>query len=280
MPESRSQPEKGWRASFTAARQRIRGHHDWVDKRTARAAFGGLGAAIVIGVWVLLVQLRVESPLLLPGPVDVFDALRRMFTTGKIWPDLLASGRELLFGYVLAGLTGVFCGLIVGWYRILGLMVDPLVNFFYAIPRIALAPLILIWLGIGVTSKVAIVFLVSVFPVLFTTIGGVRSLESSLVRMSRCFGANDARVFRTVVLPGSVPYILSGLRIASGQALVGVFVAELFGAKHGVGLLMSVAADNFKTAEVFGALFLFATTGVILTGFLRHLERRSSVWRI
>jgi ABC-type nitrate/sulfonate/bicarbonate transport system permease component len=240
----------------------------------------GVGAVVaVLALWQLVAVLRIKPAILLPGPSDVILAFRQLFATATIWADLATSGKELLFGLVLATVVGLPLGLLVGWYRRLSYAASPLINFLYATPRIALTPLLIIWLGIGQTSKIAIVFLMAIFPILISTASGVQNLDPAVVRVARCFGASDLAIFRTIALPGSVPFIISGLRLAVGQALIGVFVAELSGATHGVGMLMNNAGQQFQTSVVFAGLFIFAITGVVLTGLLRAVEQRFAAWR-
>lgn len=241
--------------------------------------YGTAAVVVALAVWQLVAALRLKPALVLPGPVDVLDAFGQLFSTSEIWTDLLTSGKELLYGFVLAVLIGLPIGLMIGWYRRLAYVLNPFVTFLYATPRIALTPLLIIWLGIGDASKIAIVFLMAVFPILINAATGVQSLDPAVLRVARCFGAGDLQIFRTVALPGSVPFIISGMRLAVGQALIGVFVAELSGAVSGVGMLMNTAGQQFQTSVVFAGLFIFAITGVLLTGLLRRVERHFAAWR-
>lgn len=240
----------------------------------------GTGAVIgVIALWQLVAALRVKPAVVLPGPSDVVMAFGTLFRTSAIWAHLGASGKELLYGLVLATLIGLPLGLLIGWYSRLAYALNPLISFLYATPRIALTPLLIIWLGIGDASKIAIVFLMAVFPILINSASGVQNLDSQVLRVARCLGAGHLQIFRTIALPGSVPFIVSGLRLAIGQALIGVFVAELSGATHGIGMLMNTAGQQFQTSVVFAGLFIFAITGVVLTGLLRRVERHYAAWR-
>jgi len=241
--------------------------------------YGTSAIVAVVVLWQIVAMLRIKPAIILPGPSDVLLAFQQLFASATIWSDLAASGKELLYGLVLATLVGLPLGLLIGWYRRLNYAADPWLNFLYATPRIALTPLLIIWLGIGQTSKIAIVFLMAIFPILINTASGVQNLDPAVLRVARCFGANDLQIFRTIALPGSVPFIISGLRLAVGQALIGVFVAELSGATHGVGMLMNNAGQQFQTSVVFAGLFIFAITGVVLTGLLRAVERRFAAWR-
>jgi len=252
----------------------------WRGGRFERIALGAIFMLGLLAAWEIVAALGLEPPILIPSPAGVIAAFRDMFSTPEIWVDFAASGQELLYGFAMAALVGIVLGLLIGWYIRLGYLVEPFVNFLYAIPRVALGPLLIVWLGIGLNSKVALVFLTAVFPVLVNTSSGIRSLDSHLVRVARCFGANDMKIFRTIALPGSVPFILGGLRLAVGQSLIGVFVAELLGAQHGIGMIIENAGEQFQTATVFAGLIIFAIAGMALTSIVRRLERHFDAWRV
>jgi ABC-type nitrate/sulfonate/bicarbonate transport system permease component len=251
-----------------------------MGQRTEHFLLGSAFIVILFAAWQLVTTLGIEPPILLPSPVQVIKALIGLFSSSDIWADLAASGKEFLYGFALAALVGILAGLAIGWYPRLGYFFDPFINFLYAIPRVALGPLLVVWLGIGLSSKVALVFLIAVFPVLVNTSSGVRSIDKHLVRVARCFGANDFKIFRTLALPGSVPFILGGLRLAVGQCLIGVFVAELLGAQYGIGAMVQNAAEQFQTDLVFAGLLIFAVAGLLLTAIVRWLERRFDAWRV
>lgn len=263
-------------ATPRAARRPVRAQR---RRPAEKYIYGIIAVVAVVAIWQLIAVLRLKPAIVLPGPLDVVAAFEQLFGTDTVWTDLATSARELLYGLGLATVIGLPLGLIVGWYQRLAYVLNPFINFLYATPRIALTPLIIIWLGIGDTSKTAIVFLMAVFPILINVATGVQSLDPTVVRVARCFGAGDLQLFRTVALPGTVPFIISGLRLAVGQALIGVFVAELSGAEHGVGMLMNNAGQQFQTSVVVAGLIMFAVTGVVLTGVLRLIERRFAAWR-
>jgi ABC-type nitrate/sulfonate/bicarbonate transport system permease component len=242
-------------------------------------AYGTVAVVAALALWEIIALLRVKPAIVLPGPGDVVTAFENLFSTSAIWTDLLTSAEELFFGLLLATVVGLPIGMLIGWYRRLSYVLSPFVSFLYATPRIALTPLLIIWLGIGDTSKIMIVFLMAVFPILINTASGVQSLDPAVLRVARCFGGTDLQIFRTIALPGSVPFILSGVRLAVGQALIGVFVAELSGAQSGVGMMMNNAGQQFQTSVVFAGLFIFALTGVSLNGLLRRIERHFDSWR-
>jgi NitT/TauT family transport system permease protein len=251
-----------------------------MGQRTERIVLGTAFIAIVFAVWELVTALGLEPPIILPSPAAVVSAFRSLFSTSDIWADFAASGMELFYGLGFAVAVGVVSGLAIGWYPRVGYFFDPFINLLYAIPRVALGPLLIVWFGIGLNSKVVLVFLIAVFPVLVNTSSGIRSLDPHLVRVARCFGASDLKIFRTIALPGSVPFILGGLRLAVGQSLIGVFVAELLGAQYGIGAMVQNAGEQFQTDLVFAGLLIFAAAGMLLTAFVRWLERHFDAWRV
>lgn len=251
-----------------------------MGQRAQRIVLGTAFIAVLFAAWQSVTALGVEPPILLPSPAGVVSAFINLFSSSDIWADLAESGKELLYGLALATFVGITAGLAIGWYPRLGYFFDPFINFLYAVPRVALGPLLVVWLGIGLSSKVALVFLIAVFPVLVNTSSGVRSLDQHLLRVARCFGASDLKIFRTIALPGSVPFILGGLRLAVGQSLIGVFVAELLGAQYGIGAMIDNAGQQFQTDIVFAGLLIFAAAGMLLTAIVRWLERRFDAWRM
>ena len=156
---------------------------------------------------------------------------------------------------------------------------DPFINAMNATPRVALLPLVIIWLGIGILSKVGIIFLGAVFPMLINTRDGVKTTPLSLLYAARSFGASEWMVFKAVVLPSTVPFMLTGLRLGVGRAIVGVMVGELYAATAGVGFMITVAGATFQTDKVFVGVLIFALTGLISMELLTRAERRFDKWR-
>jgi len=234
---------------------------------------------VVIGIWQLIANARIMPVLFLPGPYDVAGAFVKLFQSDEIWLDIWTSGQEMGIGYGMAILFGLAIGLGMGWYTRFQYAMDPFVNFFYSTPRIVLIPLFIIWFGIDMPSKIAVIFLGALFPIIINTMAGVRNTENALLRVARSFGASDALIFRRVVLPGSVPFILTGLRLGIGHALTGVVVAELIAARHGVGQLIAIAGQTFQTPKMLAGVMLIAGTGMLLTTVLQRIENRFQSWR-
>jgi ABC-type nitrate/sulfonate/bicarbonate transport system permease component len=240
----------------------------------------GTGSVVfVLTVWQLVANARIVPVLFLPGPIDIGQAFVKLFQDGEIWLDIATSGQEIIVGYGMAMVIGLVLGLLMGWYTRFQYAMDPFVNFFYSTPRIVLIPLFIIWFGIDMPSKVAVIFLGALFPIIINTMAGVRNTEAALLRVARSFGASDALIFRRVVLPGSVPFILTGFRLGVGHALTGVVVGELIAARHGVGQLIAIAGQTFQTPKLFAGVILIAGTGMILTTILQRVENRFQSWR-
>jgi ABC-type nitrate/sulfonate/bicarbonate transport system permease component len=240
---------------------------------------GGGAVLAFVAVWQLVAYRRLMPELFLPGPADIAVAFAAYVAKGQIWNDVWVSGQELVLGFVLAIMVGLPLGMAMGWYRRFALALDPFVTFFNAIPRVSLTPLFIIWFGIGINSKLAVVFLGALFAILINAAVGVRNLDPSLIKAARSFGANDMQLFRTIVLPGCVPYILAGFRLGLAHALTGVVVAELVAAQAGVGLMMATAGATFQTSRVFVGLVIIAATGVLITYGFSRIEQRFQSWK-
>jgi ABC-type nitrate/sulfonate/bicarbonate transport system permease component len=222
---------------------------------------------------------KIVNPMFMSAPSLVFNAGVQMFASGEIWNDLYISGIEFAWGYALSVAFAVPFGIAIGWYKRFAYVCDPFVNAMNATPRIALLPLVIIWLGIGILSKIGIIFLGAVFPLLINTRDGVKTTPANLLTAARSFGASEWMIFRSVVLPSTVPFILTGLRLAVGRALIGVMVGELYAATAGIGFMITVAGATFQTDKVFVGVLIFAISGMTLTAVLDRIEHRFDRWR-
>lgn len=227
-----------------------------------------------VGNWAGLI-----NPMFMSSPSLVGKAAWQLFTSGEIYNDLYISGIEFFWGYILSVVVAIPFGIAIGWYKRFSYICDPFVNAMNATPRVALLPLVIIWLGIGVLSKVGIIFLGAVFPLLINTRDGVKTTPANLLTAARSFGASEWQIFKSVVLPSTVPFILTGLRLAVGRALIGVMVGELYAATAGIGFMITVAGATFQTDKVFVGVLVFAITGMILTDIIDRYERRFNTWR-
>jgi NitT/TauT family transport system permease protein len=245
-----------------------------------RARIISITAVVVfMSTWEGVVRFGVVNPLFTSSPSRIVATFLRMLQEGVLAKDIRVSGTEFLIGYSLAIVVGVVVGVAMGWYRDVSAALQPFVSTLYSTPRIALLPLFIIWLGIGIWSKVAVVFLVAMFQILINTEAGVRAADESLIRTARSFGANDWQIFTTIVLPGAVPFLIAGLRLGLGQALVGIVVGELYAATAGIGYEIAVAGETFQTDRVFVGITILALAAIFLMWCLRRIELRFERWR-
>lgn len=240
---------------------------------------GTLGLLIAVVAWEVASRTGIVDNRYASSPTGVFDAGGEYVTSDLFFRDLEASGHVFLVGFGLAIVVGITLGLILGWFRRLGQLSSYVLSVGNASPRIAIVPVLILWFGIGAQTRIALVFLISVFPVLLSTIGAVRSIDASLLTVARSFNASHFQILRTIVLPASVPSIVSGIRIGLGMALVGVVVAEFLVASAGLGYRMQYAASLYNTDLLYAALIVVAAAGVIFSVLLEKLENRFDSWR-
>ncbi|HEY6198394.1 MAG TPA: ABC transporter permease [Candidatus Binatia bacterium] len=245
-----------------------------------RKILGTLSVAVFLIAWELVGGVfQFVNPMFMSAPSFIWKAAVQLFGSGEIWNDLYVSGVEFAWGYVLSVVVAIPFGIAVGWYKKMAYLFDPFVNAMNATPRVALLPLVIIWLGIGILSKVGIIFLGAVFPLLINTRDGVKTTPANLLNAARSFGASEWQIFRNVVLPSTVPFILTGLRLAVGRALIGVMVGELYAATAGIGFMITVAGATFQTDKVFVGVLIFAISGMAATEMIDRFERRFDKWR-
>jgi ABC-type nitrate/sulfonate/bicarbonate transport system permease component len=244
-----------------------------------RSILGVFSVLMFLGVWEVIGRLGLINRIFLSSPSIILRVGYKLFCSGEIYYDLGVSGSEFFIGFGLAVVSGIPIGLLAGWYRRFHFVIEPFISALYATPRLALLPLIILWFGIGIWSKVVIVFLGAFFPICRNTLAGVWTADEELIKAARSFGANDMRVFKTVVLPSSVPFILTGLRLGVGLGLVGIVGGELFAATAGLGHFIVVAGETFQTDKVFVGIIVFAFFGVFFIELLGRIERKFDKWR-
>jgi ABC-type nitrate/sulfonate/bicarbonate transport system permease component len=251
-------------------------------QRVESMALGTAVIVLLLIIWELLpyfVPMKQGTRLFFTVPSRILATLWQMFASGSIWAPLGVSASAFAIGLALAIAAGLPLGILLGRSNTLNAMFDPFITAFNATPRLVFLPLLMLWLGIGVWSKVAIVFLGALFPLLINTHEGVRNADKLLINVVRSFGANEWDVARLVVIPNSLPFIVVGLRLAIGRAILGVVVAEFFGAQDGLGVLMVRAASSFNVDVVFAGLIIFAALSLIMTGLVKLVEERMNRWR-
>ncbi|MDP2726513.1 MAG: ABC transporter permease [Dehalococcoidia bacterium] len=239
-----------------------------------------VGTVIFIALaWEFGVSLEFLDRMFVSPPSAVFAlAVEMFFRTGEIYPHLLISAQEGAIGFAIAIALGVPIGMAMGRLRHVRNILTPSVMALYSTPLMALIPLIMIWLGLGLWAKVVIVVMGAVFPVLINTKAGVEAADPLALDVARSFTATEGQVWRKIILPFSIPYILAGLRLAAGMALMSIFVAELFGATRGLGFMIVRAGRGANMKEVFLGVAIFAAAGILSTLVFRAMEKRVAPW--
>ncbi len=231
----------------------------------------------LLGEAALSFQLK---PIFISSPTRIADEAFNMFlVNGKIWKDLAWSSIEFVFGLAAAFAIGVPLGLATGWYRRFSYAIEPFLAALNATPQVALLPLLVLWLGTGLPSRVLIIVLLAVMPIVMNAISAVRTADARLIRVAKSFSASRLFVFRSIILPGAVPFLLAGARLAVGRGMIGIVVGEIYGSAAGIGMMINQAGSRFETDQVFVGILTIAAAGVALVEILRRIERRVEMWR-
>jgi len=244
-----------------------------------RLLIGGGTLAVFLLAWELCADSGLVDPLFISSPSRVARAGNALIADPDFWNDVRVSASEFIFGYFATALIGIPLGLVMGWSRRLSYILSPFVDTLNAVPRVTLLPLLIIWFGIGIWSKVAVVFLGAVIPIVISAFSGVKTNEARFLTMAKSFSASRVKIFGSIILPGTVPFIFTGLKYAAGRALLGVVVGELYAATAGVGHMIAEAGNTFQTDTLFFGVFIFTATGLIVVALLDRLERRFERWR-
>jgi ABC-type nitrate/sulfonate/bicarbonate transport system permease component len=219
------------------------------------------------------------NPILLSDPSAVAVAFVDMVRDGSLGHALASSLEVLGLGFLFGAVAGVLIGLAAGRSETVAALIDLPVNALYAVPAVALVPVIVLWFGFEVTTKTIVVFFFVIFPVLINTTRGVREVDPELVEVARSFCSSERRMWFDLILPSALPFIVTGLRLAIGRALIGVIVAEFYTSLSGLGDLITTNASNFQTARMFVPIVVIALLGVFFTALLELAERRLVQWR-
>ena len=235
--------------------------------------------AIAIVLWEFCARVLVANNLFFTPLSDIAVRSVELWSTGELQNHIYVSFIEFAGGFALAVALGILLGVVLAEFPLVRGLVDPWVSMLYATPIIALGPLFILWLGIGVISKSSIVFLVAVFPILINTVSGLTTTDKVFIEVAESFGANARQIYVKVRMPAALPFIVAGLRLGVARALVGVVVAELFGARAGLGFLILNSAQSFDTAGVFVGVIILAIAGVLSVELLKWLEFKLAPWR-
>ncbi len=240
----------------------------------------GCGAATVfLALWQAAMPLGIVGVADISSPSQVARAFVQLVASGEVTHHLAISLEEFVLGFLLALVIGIPFGLALGRYAVLSKLLDPLLMALYTMPRLAMMPLLVVWFGVGLGATIAVVFLGAVFPILVNTAVGIREVDPSWVRAVRSFGGTEWDVFRKVLLPGSVPPMMTGIRLGVGRGLLGMVVSEMYASTEGIGGLIGLYGSSFRTTELITLIAVVSILGFVFVDVMRRLETRVSKGR-
>lgn len=239
-----------------------------------------IALVVFVLLWEFLPRLGIVSAAYLSPPSQVAVAIFRLVQSGDVWVHLGASAWRSLSGLLVAVAGGVVCGVALGWFRRVERIVDPLYQLLRQVSAFALFPVFMLFLGIGESSKIAIIVWAAFWPVLLNTISGVKQVERIFVDCARSMGASQGFIFAKVVLPAALPQILTGVRLAGAYSITALVAAEMIGARSGLGFYTLNSQETFQIPDMYAGIVLLALFGLAINKSLSLLERRLLRWRI
>lgn len=245
----------------------------------SRSAAAWIAFALVLMLWQGALSGGLVNPVFLPSPLNILFALRDLTVSGELWRHLSISLLRIGGGWALGTVAGLAIGIAMGLYSLARSVGLPFVSALFPIPKIALLPLLILWLGIGEPSKVATIALGVFFPTVIATFSGVDSVPRGLIRMAQSFNMPFSAILAKIVLPGAMPGIISGFRISASTALLLVVAAEMIGAQEGIGAFVLAAGNLMQTDQLMAGVTVLSILGLIVGGLLSLLERRLLRWR-
>jgi NitT/TauT family transport system permease protein len=234
---------------------------------------------VIVLIWYAVAYSGLINPSLVPRPHEVAARFLELLTKGRLLTDMWMSTQRVFLGVACGILLAVPVGFMLGWYRGIRGFIDPLINFFRALPPIALIPLVIVYFGIGESAKIAILFYASFFAGVIVMYEGVAQISPIFIRVARTLGATDAEVFRKVVLPLAVPHILTALRVALGVAWATLVASELIAAQQGLGALIQNASSFFQLDIIYVGIICIGLIALVMDLLLRAASRRLVAWQ-
>jgi NitT/TauT family transport system permease protein len=244
-----------------------------------RVFYGMIGFVAVIAAWEASVQAGILGRALLSNPSRIWTVATIDFGNGTMWPHIWTSLQEFGIGFLAALVIAIPLGLLIGWFPRVDHLLSALLAGLNATPNVALIPLIVVIAGIGLESKVVVVFLSAFFAVMVTTYTGIRSVARRHLEITRSFGGSRWLAFRTVAIPSTIPFMISGTRIGAGRALVGVVSAEILAANSGLGFYIDRSGTFLDTSRAMLGILLFGVIGLVVGEVIKVAERRFDAWR-
>jgi ABC-type nitrate/sulfonate/bicarbonate transport system permease component len=244
-----------------------------------RLILGIMGTLAFLVIWEVAARLDLINPVVVSNPSRIAAAFAAQLRSGEIFGDLEVTLIEFAVGFGLSLAVGIGLGIAMGLSRLTEYAIDPFVWFLYSSPLIAFYPLIIVWLGFGFATVIAVTFLLSFVSIVVNTLAGVQSVDPQLIRAVRAFGGTRLDVIRKVILPAAVPLIIAGTRIGLGRALHGVVLGEMFSSNAGLGYRITFYAAHLRTADVFVPLTILVVIGLVINQLGNALETRLQAWR-
>lgn len=235
--------------------------------------------AAVLALWEAVARLGLVQDFVMSRPSKVAAFLSEALSSGFFWTNVIVTLRETLLGLLVGGVLGVASGFALAHWRGAFRLLEPFIMALYSLPRVALAPLFLVWFGIGEGSKVALAASLVYFVMLLNTYTGVRQIDQNLVNAARTMGAGNGLITRRILLTASMTFIFAGLRVSIGLALIGTIVGEMIAGQYGLGQMIAKAANMFDTAQVFAIIIVLAVLAVLLNEAMKLLESRVMKWQ-
>jgi len=248
-------------------------------ERHRNAMLGAIAVVVFFAAWQAIFLVVPLNPLFFTTPEQIAVGFVDLVESGDLLHDLTVSAVPFGLGLAAAVMIGVPLGIVMGWRVRIGYALDPLMTVFYASPLVALAPLLVIFFGVGVSGKTIIVFTLAVFPFVFNAASGVRAVDRLLINVVRSLGGRERDVYLKILLPSVLPFIVAGARIAVGRALIAVLVGEFFAASEGIGYAISRFGDIFAIDRMVACILTVMVIAVALTEGIRWAERAAFPWR-
>jgi ABC-type nitrate/sulfonate/bicarbonate transport system permease component len=230
-------------------------------------------------IWEILARLLLENELLIPPPSSVFRALWKLASSGALNEHFLTTFLEFVYGFSIACIFGIVLGYFMGMYSWFDEILDPWIATLYSVPVIAFVPLIIIWFGIGMLSKIIVVFKLTTVAIAQNTAAGVKSIEPSWLELAKSMRLTPWQTTYKIRLPATLPYIITGMRLGVGRALLGVVAAELLAANAGLGYLLRDSAETWDSPKLFLTVILLAVIGLLSFTLIRKAEQKLAPWR-
>jgi NitT/TauT family transport system permease protein len=271
-----------WTATLLAraSQRRVAEDRSKPLSRRSRTIYGAVAIVVALAAWQLVSSTHAVNTLLVSSPVDVVKAAYNLNNSGLLGSAVWQTTKVFFISFGLSLVVGIGLGILIGWYRRLGALLDPIVSMLYAAPRVALLPLIVAWTGIGDEAQIVTVLTIAVFPILVNVQAGVGTVDRNLVQVARSYLGSNFDVLRTIALPACIPHLVSGVRQGLAQALLGVVIAEYLIGSTGIGGLIVSAGQTLNFSNAFVGVFVVSFAALLLTSALRWVERRLDHWRV